>query len=68
MRESIVDVPFVTASLACVEDCASFVCGSELASKEENLFFAALFAWMIDEGRGLHVCFGQGLDVGSLVP
>ena len=61
--ESIVGVPFVTAPFARVEDCAALICGTELLRVVSDLFLSAALAGVLDDGRSLHIIFGQGLDI-----
>ena len=48
-----------------VEDCATFVGGSQLLGVVACLRVAALFTWVVDDGVGLNVALVELLHVGA---
>lgn len=62
---SVVLVPLVRALGARVEDCATFVGGSQLLGVVACLRVAALFAWVVDDGVGLDLALVVLLHVGA---
>ena len=51
--ESVVGVPLVTTSFACVKDSASFICRPELLGVVSHFLLSATLARVLDDGRSL---------------
>ena len=62
---SVVLVPLVRALGARVENCATFVGGSQLLGVVACLRVAALFTWVVDDGVGLDLALVVFLHVGA---
>jgi hypothetical protein len=62
---SVVLIPLVRALRTSIEDCATFVGGSQLLGVVARLRVAALFTWVVDDGVGLDVALVVLLHVGA---